>query len=57
MNADYEDFKYRELTEEIIKIEIRLLRNFELRPEVRHKAFDNSERHQIYRISNPDLSA
>jgi hypothetical protein len=69
VNADYEDFKYKELTEKIINeaqllnylkasdIEIGLLLNFGPQPEVKRKAFDNSRKRQIYRISNPDLSA
>ena len=61
MNADYEDFKYNEAQLlnylKASDIEIRLLLNFRLQPEVRRKAFDNSRRRQIYRIFNPDLSA
>jgi hypothetical protein len=56
MNADYQDFKHKELTERIIKafyrvynklgygfleIEVGLLLNFGAKPEVRRKAFDN----------------
>jgi hypothetical protein len=44
MNADYEDFKYKELTEKIIKIFYRVYNELGysfLEKEVKRKAFDN----------------
>jgi hypothetical protein len=39
MNADYQDFEYKELTENYLKatdIKVRLLLNYGNRPEVKH---------------------
>ncbi len=46
MNADYHDFKYKALTEKIIKIfyEVGLLLNFAPEPEIKRKVFDNFEK-------------
>nr|QNO51739.1 hypothetical protein LBHPMFOL_00008 [Methanosarcinales archaeon ANME-1 ERB6] len=48
MNADNQDFKYKELTEEIIRIFYRVYNklgygflDFGTKPEVKRKAFDN----------------
>ena len=53
MNADYQDFKYKDITEKIIEIffkfkatdiEVGLLLNFGTKPEFKRKAFDNSRK-------------
>jgi len=47
MNADYQDFKYKKLSDEIMKlfkgnyVEVGLLLNFCSKPEIKRKAFDN----------------
>jgi len=50
MNTDYQDVKYKELTENIIKIfykvykEVGLLLNFGPKPEIKRKVYDNSRK-------------
>jgi hypothetical protein len=56
MNADYEDFKYKELTEKIIQILYRVYNKLGygfLEKEVKRKAFDNLRKQFAARHASP----
>ena len=50
MNADYQDFKYKKLSDEIMKLfkdnytEVGLLLNFGSKPEIKRMVFGNSRK-------------